>query len=310
MIFCLSPAHPKGCDDSRTFDVGAVGRGSLQSIPFMSSPSHQVNVNAVTVTQTQLAASLWSLGFPFKGDLVQPDRPNQRLHTQFIFWGPSVRPEFAHLNLAQIINDWEEGKLDREEPLHPLAIRMRAQHNYNAVLKMIHESRSYRLCSVGGGRLFVYREGQETASMMGSKSLGLTDLPLIAALGLIGLPVVKVVGSPGHSHFYLPLKGYQRLLPTGERVQEDLKEITCLAPTAAEPFRLRLEDIDPLHPLIQGVEALNFRIDLKKRLESRAPARLMEDPEGGPRQAMLSINASGRVMAEVGKHFRAPPVRR
>jgi hypothetical protein len=59
--------------------------------------------------------------------------------------------------------------------------------------------------------------------------------------------------------------------------------------------------------MVQVYDALNCRAHLKRALLSTRPLLLIEE-EGTTRQALLSMNSTGRVMQRVEAHFKSPPI--
>ena len=270
--------------------------------------------NTVSVTNTKLAAALMALGFQFNAELVQPtgtnSGPQPKLHTQFLFWGPSVRPQFATLSM-ECATQWEKGVLDTLEPMHPLCVMMRANENYDRLLDWQKKGVTHGLVQVAGGRMLLYRRGP-VHRFEGRSSFWLDDLALVAALAGVGIPCMKIEGSAGMHRYELPKTGWPRLaLGVSGTAELTFLEngliLSTRAPTKDDPLRLLLEETNPMHPVALGYDALNCRAWLKKGLTKGPPLLLMQ--EGGTtRQALVTMNAEGRVMAKVDRFFKAPGV--
>jgi hypothetical protein len=252
------------------------------------------------VQDTRLAASLAALGFPFKAEMVQPSQG--KLAVQFIFSGRSTRPGFEAMALSCAALH-QAGKLEAQDAMHPLCVMMRAQRNYDALLAMQH-GRPHRLGSTAGDQMTLYTPGQEKFL---EAAVETKDLPLAAALAGVGLPVVRIEGGDGGRRYWLPRHGYARRRADGSVLLEDAQVLIERAPCEADPYRLKLEITDPAHPVCYAYDALCTRVLLKAELRKRTP--LLQLQQGAATQALISMNASGRVMDRVTRHMKAPPVR-
>jgi hypothetical protein len=252
------------------------------------------------VQNTKLAACLAALGFPFKTEMVQPSQG--KLSIQFVFSGRSTRPGFENLPLGCAAL-YQAGKLEAEQPMHPLCVMMRAQANYDALLAMQH-GRPHRLGSTAGDQMTLYTPGQEKPLVA---AVSTKDLPLAAALGGVGLPVVRIEGGDSGRLYWLPQHGYARRRADGSVLLEDARLLMERAPCEEDPYRLKLEITDPAHPVCFAYDALCTRVLLKAELQKRTP--LLQLQQGAATQALISMNASGRVMDRVTRHLKAPPMR-
>lgn len=260
--------------------------------------------NCVAITNTKLAACMAALGFPWKVEPIHHASSGQ-LVTQFMFGGPSVRPQFARY-AASIARQHEAGALQKQDSAHPLCIMMRAQHNYDRLLDA-HKGTPMRLKSEAGGRITAYYPGPENIvfSDPGMEKVETEDLALAAALGLVGLPVIRITGTSPLHRYILPRVGYVVLRPDGSQGLEDAQELMARAPTAKDPLRLAIELRDPLHPVTLGYDALHARVKLKTLLGKTTPLLLLQD---GNLQALVTMDATGRVMKRAEEHFKSPPI--
>jgi hypothetical protein len=268
----------------------------------MSTPKATPADSVVAVQNTKLAACMVALGFCYRAEIVQPERG--KLSTQFVFRGRSVRPgcETIPVNIAAL---HMQAKLEPRDPMHPLCIMMRAQDNYDRLLDM-QRGRPHRLKSTAGAQMTVYAPGVEKL-FPPEMLLQTTDLALAAALAGVGIPVVKIEGEPGRHTYWLPRHGYARKLADGQVILEDAQALMERAPTREDPRHLRLEDVAPFHPVCLSYDALCCRALLKAELQKTLP--LLQMQQGAHTQALISMNASGRVMDRVTRHLKAPPMR-
>lgn len=261
--------------------------------------------NAVAVSNTKLAACMAALGFPWKVEPIQHGGSG-RLITQFMFSGCSVRPQFARYDAA-IARQHDSGALQQREPMHPLCVMMRAQRNYDRLLDA-QKGTPIRLKSTAGGQMTGYAPGPENQMFQDPKLelVETDDLALAAALGGVGLPVIRIEGAAPRRRYILPRVGYVTLRADGTQKLEDARVLAARAPTAQDPLRLAIEVADALHPVTLSYDALHARAILKSLLGKTTPLLLLQD---GGLQALVSMNASGRVMDRATAHFKAPPVR-
>jgi hypothetical protein len=257
----------------------------------------------LSVSNTKLAASLWALGFAWTADRVQPESGGP-LHVQFIFHGASAR--FPALQLSDA-HAWESGRLAAAHPLHPLCVMMHAQHNYDRLMDWQKRGTSMALQGVAGQQLCIYKLAP--VPHFEGPFLWSEDLALCAAVALAGVPVVGIQGSEGMHRYRLPASGYALRSAAGV----PLPPVAAAAlmqrdPVPTDPLRLALEVSEPLHPVCLAYDALHARACLKKQLESGLPLLLMQQ-SGSQRQALITMNSTGRVMERVNQHFKAPPMR-
>jgi hypothetical protein len=263
--------------------------------------------DTLSITNTKLAASMIALGFDFTAELVQPTRKGEKLHTQFLFRGIHHRPLFAHIRL-DCAKKWEEGTLEKEEPMHPLCVMMRAQENRDRLLDWQKQGIPHGLRSIPatGGQMLIYRKhGYQSFTC---RTLTLEDLDLAASLAGVGIPVIDIEGSDGMHRYVLPQHGFARLDEQGVPFIECAFTLVQGAPTPEDPRRLLLEETNPLHPVALGYDALNVRAWLKKGLETTRPLLLIQE-EGTDKQALITSTSTGRVMQQVERHLGSPAMK-
>lgn len=258
--------------------------------------------NTTATANTKLAACLAALGF---APTCRPVEHVQKggVVTEFVFTGPSTRKEFAHLR--HTIASLHEAR--QLEPMHPLCVMMLAQRNYDALMKM-QDGEAWRLVALKNAGLQVtrYFPGPELPGMVQRGAVHwIDDVCLAAAVSVVGIPVIDFRGSSGSREYGLPVAGYVLQREDGTPIEHATADLIARAPTAQDPLRLALEEVNPLHPVALAYDALCSRAELKKRLQNVRPLLLHED--GGLR-ALVSANHSGRVMDVLSKRFGAPPI--
>jgi hypothetical protein len=269
------------------------------------SPHPRIEPNLTCVTDTRIAAALQVLQFPGETKAHYDVKKKKGL-VEFHFGVRSERFPGMHISM---IEQWRSGELAQKEPLHPFVVMMHAHTNYDALMDMQRTGRSYRLVITGEHRLLtVYREGppHEAMKLRGAAEWS-NDMALTAACGLVGLPVNDISGTAGAHSYGLPALGYEML--TEARLPRIYAAADCLrrAPTSADPYRLSLEDTDPLHPVCLGYDVLHHRGKLKRHIEAIKPLLIAENAQGDLK-AILAPNYTGRVMDALTRKFGAPPI--
>lgn len=270
----------------------------------MSSPKQAARpANAVSISNTKLAASLAALGFPCDCKPLHDVTSGKNVR-EFLFQARSIRPGYTHLHIS-IAKAWETGSLPASDPMHPLCVMMRAQHNYDRIIDM-HKGAIMNLRSVAAGRMTEYRRGP--ALDPDSQFIGRVpcdDLALAAALGGVGIPVRDFDGPEGSRRYWLPRHGYGIQKADGQMILEDAGQLIRRSPTEADPLRLALELTDAAHPVVLGYDALHSRIVLRDLLLGRDPFLHIRS---GRHHVILSADHTGRAMDQVTARIGAPPV--
>jgi hypothetical protein len=271
--------------------------------------------NTVSVTNTKLVAALDSLGFRSECTPVH-DVSTGRNVREFIVRGPSLYPEFGHLRI-DIVRAYLSGKLEAIEPMHPLCVAMRGQHNYDRVLDMQNQAqvmnlRSAALVRVGGqivgGAMTTYRASrqQDLRTTFSPASTPKTSIALVAALGGVGLPVVDITGADASRTFWLPRFGYALTRLDGTTYLEDASDPKFeFDPTPQDPWRLALYVLDPRHPVSIAYNSIRSRVRLRDLLRGKPPRLHLKD---GSLQAIVTHNYTGRVMEKLTQRFGSPPL--
>jgi hypothetical protein len=188
---------------------------------------------------------------------------------------------------------WENGGLAKADAMHPFLISMAAIENYEALLDMQAVGSRWVLVQGAGG--WVYRKGEEDSRLRLCGELIRTgDLPLAAALGVIGLPVVDIQGEPGARRYVLPAMRVEAgVLKAGELIKREVPG----------KWDLALEKSMPGHPLCVGYQATFSHAALVAHMKRHFKAVVLRAP-GSQRRAMVGEGASGRVMDQVRRHFQ------
>lgn len=251
---------------------------------------------------TKLAACLGGpLDLPIRLQVTQDVRSGKVL-TQFFVGPKSVRlnPPYQR---DLILKAWKDGSLEDKTPLHPFLMGTRAEHNYDLLLDAQKQGRRIRLVTVGNGFATEYRDGEEDPEMVNARDcFRLADLSLVASLGTLGLPCIRMDWD-GKKHIYtLPVEGKLLTLPDGSRGRYNGINIGMRKEPGKTP--LLIEDRDPNHPLVWAYHTRQTHGRLLKMLAKETRLLLIR-PEGTQRKAIVSENAAGRVMDKVNEEMES-----
>lgn len=226
--------------------------------------------NCVSIRNTQLAASMAGLGFLWKSQpLMSAD--TGKVVTEFVISASSVRPGFTHLHVS-IAAEWQSGRLEKTEPMHPLCVMMRGQHNYNRGLEM-QRGEPMRLMQAPGGMMTTYRPGPEMEALKQRPRVLTDDFALAMALGGVGLPVVDFAGAEGNRCYWLPVLGFTLKDSEGLACVHDAR----LLMQKVSANHLAIQDVNPLHPVSLVYDALSARAQMKAQLAATTPLLVTEN---------------------------------
>lgn len=247
---------------------------------------------------TALAAALGACGFPIRTSETEIVELRQSIKRRFFIGETS---QWSQLDREGLLQSHANGSLAHADPLHPFLQALRAAHNYDALLSMQKTGASFKL--VGIRESWKYQEGEEDSRLRLCRGPRTTDLPLAAALGVVGIPVIDIEGEPGHRFYVLPAYGLRSVdLPhafpewrTAHLIRREVPGKPALA----------LERVDPQHPLChayQGAYTYAVLIAHCKRLSRNV---LIKAPNS-KRRAHIPENPSADLLADVRRHFRIP----
>lgn len=267
------------------------------------------------VTDTRLAACLDTLGFDHGRLNVTIHAQTRETQVEVVFENPSSK--FPQLDARQIVNHWKASRFLKPlitdagvipaDPMHMLAVMMRAQESYDAYLKLQREGGHLQLRgnTPGDAPLFydvVYHTAHITRA---SATQPLEDLALAACLGPLGIGLVTLRGSPGQRRYELDALGLPILDSAGQLTRYRTADLIRLAATGER--RLALEDVNPHHPLVIAYDSMQSRSHLKRQIETAKASLLITAGDGTAKQALIALNYKGHVGQAVARHFKAPP---
>lgn len=245
-----------------------------------------------------MAAIFGALRFPVRIQ-VYHDVRSGKVQTHFELGAVSVDGQYQRdLLLAGL----EEDKLERENNMHPLLIGARAIHNYEALLSAQKLGTRLRLAGCAGSQCARYVEGQEVPELVNAKAVYQTaDLSLVAALGVLGLPVIEIANDGGgRKRYTLPVLGHV-LLFRGAHHRHSTEILA--ARMAPGSYDLRLETDDPTHPMVAAYNACCVRGQLKKELNNTGKILIHRHAKKINRMAMTTEHPAAHVKEKLGKHM-------
>lgn len=267
------------------------------------------------VTDTRVASCLLALGFAGQ---VQPTIHTQsgKTHLQVSFEGPSTR--FPQLDPVLAVRHWQDNRFLRDyfitttpdapptkipaQPMHMLAVMMRAQESYDAFLKLQKEGGGMYLWTDDPGRLF-YRYTHSIFNPCEAGTVILDDLNLAACLGPLGIGIVKLHGEPGQRSYEMAALGLGLTDSAGATVNYRTADLIRLS---TQGHHLAVQDVNPHHTLVLSYDALYARHLLKKEILRAQANLLITANDGTAKQALIALDYKGHVGAAVCRHMKAP----
>lgn len=255
------------------------------------------------ITDTRIASCLDALGFDDGQLNVTIHTQTRHTQVEVVFSKPSTR--FPLLDPHAIVGRWQRNRMS-DEPMHMLAVMMRAQESYDAFLKLQREGG--QMCLVPCAEVqrplyYKYLDGCGTYAR--GNTVTLEDLSLAACLGPLGIGLVQLQGSRGEHRYQMAALGLPILDSAGQLTAYHTADLIPFAPSG--PRRLRLEDSNPHHPLVIAYDSMQSRQHLKKQIEFAKANLLITAGDGSSKQALIALNYKGHVGDAVSRHFKAPP---
>lgn len=264
---------------------------------------------------TKLAAVFGALGFP-----LTPERDyDERSGRSSLEWKIGDQSAFAlyqHLPpRAPLLEQWKKGEMEAADPLHPFLQGLSVEHNVELLRDAQNKGRRICLKGVRGSHATEYRDGEEASDMLFTRRVMQTeDISLVAALGTLGIPVIKIEGGGQQSRYTLPEFGHPLRLPDGtvSRYSSIHLSRRFTPPddwTAEEKRRcagdLHLEHDEPHHPVVFAYNVRRVHLQLLREIR-RFQMRIHLRPPGTCRVAIIGEKPSGPLLDRVQKHFRIP----
>ena len=241
---------------------------------------------SVPTRDTRVAAAMANLRIPVNVKAVH-DEKSGREEVTFYFQPQSVDGRWL---ADPIMGQWRKGILESKEPAHPFLTGIRAQVNRERQLDFANKAIRCRLVPVGETGLWNYVPDPAAAlpgCTEGQPVLRTGDLKLVAALGIVGFPVLHLRGRVPNYEWFLPVKG-----PGPEDANELLRRL-----------RAPREPADNLHPFFLAYDCLVNRERLLDTIR-RLPRRIHLEASYNHRRAVISSTAPKKEWDEIARFFR------
>lgn len=244
-----------------------------------------------STASTPLAAAFAACGFIVRPALTEIIELRHALKQRF-----SISPtsQWSQLDRDGLRNAYGTGELLKSDPLHPFLQALRAAHNYSALLKYQATGERFRLAPCGLGA-WQYEPGIEDSTLTLQRGPRTTDLPLAAALGVIGIPVINLEGDVGRRFYALPAYGM--------RNQPEWQTLDLIRRRSPGQTALVLETTQPQHPLVSAYQGAYSYACLLSHCKRQAREVLLKSPHSN-RRALIPENPSDHLLDQVRTHFR------
>lgn len=217
-----------------------------------------------------------------------------------------TNPALPHRD--DLYRGWMENTLVRLDNDHPFLCGIHACHNMECLMKMQATGQSFALQLVPGTPLYRYESGVEDPRLkLAAVKHGSVDLPLAAAVGLAGLPVIDIDGTPPRRRYLFPDLTHESLLlnQKPETRNQELPVASFFARITPGRPNLRLGLTHPQHPVIFGYNATYAYAELQAKIKVLKKRLLIKDPFSD-RRALVPENPTQAFEDEIRQHFRIP----
>jgi hypothetical protein len=245
---------------------------------------------------TALAAAFGACGFPIRTNVTEIIELRPAFKLRFFIAAQSqwLARERNPLREAHLT-----GELVKADPLHPFLQALRAAHNYAVLLGVQKTGTRVRLAQVPDAQAWHYAPGEEDARLRLMPGPRTNDLPLAAACGVVGIPVVDIEGEQGRRLYRLAARGLRSI----ELPQPEWETLHLIRRQQPGKPALALEQSEPQHPLCAAYQAAHDFVKLTKHLKHRHPRAVILRAPGSHRRALVMEHASDRVLDKVRRHF-------
>jgi hypothetical protein len=247
---------------------------------------------AVYLTSTRdrrLAAALGSLGVAIHLRTTYLEKQGVRV-TRFLLELVSVDKKFATKPLQK---GWKDGSLQSKDPAHPLLTMMRAFENRDRLLDFAKQGKPCHLVRVPGTRDHQYVSATTglPGVTKGTAVIETGDLKMVAALGVAGLPVLRITpGERGHL-FHLAAHTVIDGFP--------IDGIALLRAWRTDP-----DSIPAAHPFSRAAWALQNRERLLDAERAEIPLVLLRQPKT-TKSALIRADATDAAYDRAKEFFES-----
>lgn len=251
-----------------------------------------------STASTKLAAVYAGLGFVVTTRETEIIELNNRLNLRyFVSQSSMLRPS---LDRDLLREHWDTGGLAAADRFHPFLCGMAAVKNmawlqrWQSAWQMKDEKCSNLRLTLKGA-LYEYEPGEEDSRLtLATECIRSKDLPLMAAMGVLGFPVIDTEGEAPRRLYIMPNTGLDPL----QRKAVDLVK-------RADPAKLplALEQSAPEHPLCLAYNGAYAFAKMNAHIRKLNRNVLLKAPRS-KRRALIPENPSDVLLDEVGRHFR------
>lgn len=245
-----------------------------------------------STASTKLAAVYAGLGFVVTTRETEIIELNNRLNLRYFISQTSVvRPS---LDRDLLREHWGNGGLEKMDRFHPFLCGMAAVKNMASLLRW-QNAANMRLRLVLKGALYEYEPGEEDSRLtLATECIRNKDLPLMAAMGVIGFPVIDTEGDAPRRLYILPNASL-------DPMQRKAVDLVKRADPAKLPLALETEN--PEHPLCLAYNGAYAFAKMNAHIRRLNRNVLLKAPRS-QRRALIPDNPSDALLDEVGRHFR------
>lgn len=251
----------------------------------------------------KLAAAYAGLGFRVVINETEIIELNQWRNLRFEVSDTSLtNPKLPHRD--DLYRGWKERTLEKMDSDHPFLCGIHAGHNMECLMKKQATGLSLALKLIPGSPLYRYETGVEDPRLtLAPVQHATIDLPLAAAVGLGGLPVIDIDGEPGRRRYLFPGLTHSSLLNPACKIEHPVSSFFVRS-TPGKP-NLALGLTHPQHPVVHGYNGAYAYGVLLGKLKALKKRLLVKDPYSD-RRAIVPENPSHALEDEMRRHFKIP----
>jgi hypothetical protein len=255
-----------------------------------------------STASTQLAAVYAGLGFVVTTRETEIIELNSRINLRY--YVSATSSAWPALDRDLLREHWDNGGLLRMDPQHPFLCGMAGVKNMVALLDHQHTDAAIGLVKNGG--CYEYKPGIEDPRLKLSREcVRSQDLPLMAAMGVLGFPVIDIEGDAPRRTYILSNRSHTHL---SDVVTDRAASLAAHLIRRAAPGKLPLaiEAENPQHPLCLAYNGSHAYAKMTAHIRKLQRMILLKAPQSS-RRALIPQNASDKLLDEVGRHFRIQP---
>jgi hypothetical protein len=251
---------------------------------------------AAFMQNTLEAAALCACGVPLRTHKTPRERTGQ-VEWRFDYTPshPVPLPGVA-MTANRLVHDYRSGQLEKDTPAHPFLNALRALRNRERLLRWIKAGHTAQLVRHPLADVWQYESAPlvEIPSHMAATLYHTRELKLACALGVFGVPLIRVSGILPDMTFELAGTGFPGALtpPQTAQLARDFLDGT-------------LDARDPAHPFFIAFSAIETMQKLIRHMRSEIANIWIEKPRSkGGRSAFIRADATSKARDTVFKHFR------